>query len=200
VPLTRTAATIVAISAWLGLILPFIDARQMGRTNALATLWAMLAYFTILTNLLAAIAFTALALGHPVAPWLLGGILLAIVLVAVIFALLLRDTPIGTTRAAILATTLLHTVTPALVTLFWIACAPKGTLHWIDAALWTAYPLAYLGYSLLRANATGFYPYPFLHVPQIGWPATIRNAAAIALAFIVASLILIGLDHLAAAR
>jgi hypothetical protein len=192
----RIASLIVALSAWAGLGLQFVDSMQLTQNNALAALWAMLMYFTILTNLLVAVAFTAVALGFAVAPWMLGGVMLAIVLVGVIYALLLSDIPIGNTRTSALANTLVHRVTPVLVPLYWIAYVPKGHLQWHDAVYWAAYPIAYLGYVLVRGSFTGRYPYPFIHVADIGWTTTLRNAAAIALCFIVTSFLLIGIDHI----
>jgi hypothetical protein len=126
----------------------------------------------------------------------LGGVMLAIVLVGVIYALLLSDIPIGNTRTSTLANTLVHRVTPALVPLYWIACMPRGDLQWHDAAYWAAYPIAYLAYVLLRGGYTGRYPYPFIHVVDIGWVMTLRNAAAIALCFIATSFLLIAIDRL----
>jgi hypothetical protein len=197
IPFTRIASTIVALSAWAGLVLQFVDSLQLTGNDAIAALWAMLMYFTILTNLLVAVAFTAVALGYAVVPWVLGGTMLSIVLVGAIYALLLSDIPLGNTSTAALANSLVHRITPVLVVLFWIACVPKGTLQWHDAAYWAVYPFAYLGYVLLRGYFTQRYPYPFIHVAEIGWATTLRNSTGIAIGFITASILLIGIDQLA---
>lgn len=190
----RVASVMIAGSAYAGLALQFLDSLQLTGGKPFAALWMMFLYFTIWTNALIAVAFTAVAAGYAVAPWMLGGILLSIVLVGVIYALLLRDLPIGTLRTSALANTLVHRVTPVLVTVFWIAFVPKGHLQWRDATIWAAYPIVYLGYILLRGHVTRRYPYPFLHVEEIGWVATLRNAAGIAAFFIAASLVFIGID------
>jgi hypothetical protein len=194
--ITRIASIVVALSAWAGLVLQFIDSLQLANNRPFTALWSMVEYFTITTNILVALAFTALALGYPVSPRIVGGILLSIVLVGVVYNFLLRDLPIGNAPTSALANTLVHRVTPILVTLFWIACAPKGQLQWSDAVRWAAYPSFYFGYALLRGKSDGTYAYPFINVAKIGWSATARNAVAIAVCFIVASLILIGIDHL----
>jgi hypothetical protein len=191
----RIAAAIVACSAWAGLALQFVDSLQLTGNRPLAALWSMLMYFTILTNLVVAIAFTAAAAGMGVVSWVIAGAMLAIVLVGVIYALLLSDLPIGNCRTSALANSLVHRVTPVLVTLYWIACAPKGTLQWIDAIYWPTYPIGYLGYVLIRGQFTQRYPYHFIDVPQIGWIMTLRNAAGIAFCFVLASLFLIGIDR-----
>jgi hypothetical protein len=191
----RVAAAIVACSAWTGLALQLVDSLQLTGNRPLAALWDMLMYFTILTNLVVATAFTAVAAGFAVAPWVFGGAMLAIVLVGVIYALLLSHLPIGECRTSALANSLVHRITPALVTLYWVAFAPKGTLQWIDAVYWTAYPVCYLAYVLLRGQFTQRYPYHFIDVPQIGWKVTLRNAAAIAFGFVLASLLVVATDH-----
>jgi hypothetical protein len=196
--ITRTAAAIIALAAWAGLILQFLDSLQLANNRPIAAAWFMLEYFTITTNILVAIAFTVVAFGYPIAPRVLGAIMLSIVLVGVIYALLLSDLPIGNAPTSALANTLVHRVTPILVPLFWIAFVPKGQLQWQDALWWAAYPIAYLGYALVRGHFTQHYPYPFINVASIGWSATFTNAAGIAAAFIAASCILIGIDRFSA--
>jgi hypothetical protein len=193
--LARTAAAIVALSAWAGLGLQFVDSYQLAGNRPIAALWFMLEYFTITTNILVAVAFTALAFGYTVTPRALGGIMLSIVLVGVIYNTLLRDIPIGNAPTSALANTLVHRVTPILVPLFWIAFVTKGQLQWQDALWWAAYPIAYLVYVLVRGHFTQHYPYPFINVASIGWQSTWINAAGIAIAFIASSCILIGIDR-----
>jgi len=89
-PLVRVAAGVVALAAWAGLALQ-LDASIM-RTGAVgAALWAMLLYFTIISNLLLALLFTGIALGRArlAAPRLLGGMTLTILLVGVVYHFLL---------------------------------------------------------------------------------------------------------------
>jgi hypothetical protein len=196
VPIPRIAALIVALSAWFGVALQFLDFFEDRGNRLIAALWEMVMYLTIVTNLLVAVAFSAIALGHPVAPWIVGCMMQTIVLVAVIYALLLRDLPLGPLPTAALSNTMVHRVTPALVTLFWIVFVPRGSLVWSDAWRWVAYPFGYTCYALVRGAVTGRYPYAFLDAAQIGWPATIRNAALIAVAFVAVSFLLIEIDRL----
>jgi hypothetical protein len=195
---SRIASVIVALCAWAGLGLQFLDSYNLVGNRPIAALWFMLEYFTITTNILVAVAFTVLAFGYPIAPRVLGGIMLSIVLVGVIYNTLLSDLPIGNAPTSALANTLVHRVTPVLVPLFWIAFVRKGQLQWQDALWWAAYPIAYLCYALVRGNFTQHYPYPFIHITNIGWSATLTNAAGIAAAFIAASCIFIGIDRFSA--
>ena len=87
----RGAAALIALVAWVGLVVQF--AVLFGsRGSAVAALWVMLRFFTILTNLLVAVLFTGIAAGRPAfaAPWAVAGTTLAILLVGIIYVLLLR--------------------------------------------------------------------------------------------------------------
>jgi hypothetical protein len=194
------AAVLIALVAWIGLGLNFADA--YGRTESiLATIWTLLDYFTITTNLLIAVYFTAL-LSHPQAalrPKLVGGLALSILLVGIVNQLLLQGlynlTPVG-----FAADVLLHRFTPVLVPLFWLAFAPKGALRLWDPLGWALYPIGYFAYALLRGVVGGHYPYPFMNMATIGWAQTAINAAVIAFGFIVTGAAAVWLDAILAGR
>ena len=197
--LTRLLAAITALSAWLGLGLQFYDSMQRLH-NPLAAVWVLAIYFTVITNFIVALAFTATMLERHLHPRLLGGVVLAMTLVGGVYHLLLRNVPIIGGPAAHYANFFFHTTTPILVVLFWVACTPKGRLHWIDAAWWPLYPLAYLVYALIRGSYTHIYPYFFIDVSKIGMADSLRNAAGITFAFVVVSLVLIAIDRTGKSR
>lgn len=193
-PIARLAAAVLALIAWLGLALQFeTSLRQQG--SIASTLWIMLLYFTILTNLAVALLFTGIAAGRPRdgAPRLVGWITLAILLVGIVYALLLRGTAELSGNAAT-ADVLLHQVTPVLVPLYWLAFTPKGALTVRHPVLWAAYPLAYFAYALARAALDGRYPYPFINAARLGWAQVAVNAATIAAGFLAAGYVLVALD------
>lgn len=189
----RLAALVIALIAWLGL------AAQLQASVALAgglgdAIWAMLRYFTVLTNLLVAALFTALALRRRFSPFALGGVTLAILLVGVVFALLLNGL-VELSGGALLADFLLHRATPVLVPLYWLAFAPKGGVGRCDPLLWALYPLGYFLYALARGAAEGRYAYPFMDVGRLGWPQTALNALVMAAGFLIAGFALFWLDR-----
>lgn len=201
VPLTwprgpaRAAAAVVALVAWVGLGVQF--AAVLGRQGSVgAALWVMLGYFTVTTNLLVAALLTGVAAGWrgDAAPRLLAGATLAIVLVGVVYHLLLRGL-LELSGGDLVADWLLHTVTPLLTPLYWLAFVPKGTLTRRNPPAWALYPLAYFAYALARGRATGRYAYPFLDVGALGWPRVGVNAVAIALGFMAAGYGLVWLDR-----
>ena len=146
----RAFAGAIALIAWLGLAVQL--RATIGLTGSFGeALWVMLRYFTIITNLLVAIVMTAIAVSRSrsAEPFPIGFVTLSILLVGVVYMTLLRGI-VELSGGALLADTLLHKVTPLLTALFWLACAPKGTLRWRDPLLWSLFPLAYLVYALLR--------------------------------------------------
>ena len=199
-PIARAAAALLAIVAWAGLLVQFSATLEIQGSLG-STLWALLWYFTITTNLLVAIVFTGFAAGRSVFAnsSLLGSVTLSIVLVGVIYGLLLHGLTELSGGSAI-ANVLLHMATPVLVPVFWLAFVPKGRLKRGDILLWAIYPLGYLVYALIRGEFTRRYPYPFMNVNELGWASPLLNAFLIAVAFLVASWLFIWLDTLLARR
>ena len=196
----RCAAGCIAAVAWLGLVIQCVSTFQ-GNHSVSLTLWIVFAYFTILTNLLVAVVFTALAVERTRlrAPWVVAGTMLSILLVGIIYALLLHGKTELSGGSAV-ANVLNHMATPVLIPLFWIIFTPKGQLRWSHPLVWAIYPLAYLAYSLIRGGQTGKYPYPFLDPGLVGWRQTMLSNLAIAVAFLICSYTLVALDHRLARR
>lgn len=192
-PLARLFAALIALTAWAGLAVQL--QASIGLSGSVGgALSEMLRYFTVLTNLLVAMTFSAAALGRRVSAFTLGGVTLAILLVGVVFALLLNGL-VELSGGALLADLLMHRVTPLFVPLWWLAFARKGRLKRRDPFVWMLYPLAYFAYALARAGLDGRYPYPFMNVGRIGWLQTGLNAVEIAAGFLLAGLLLVALDR-----
>jgi hypothetical protein len=191
--MARLAAAIVALVAWAGLGIQFQATLASGFSVG-ETLWILLRFFTILTNIAVAVTMTLLALDKRVSPSWLGGLTLAILLVGVVYMTLLRGL-LELSGGALLADTLLHKVTPVLVAFWWLAFAEKGRLEWRDALLWAIYPLLYLPYALTRGAAEGIYAYPFINVADLGWGGVLVACSTIAIAFVIVGLGLVALDR-----
>ena len=198
-PTARAAAALLALIAWIALLIQFGVTSDIQGSLA-ATLWALLWYFTITTNLLVAIVFTTLAI-KPAAihPSLIACTTLNILLVGIIYALLLHGLTELSGDSAI-ANFLLHMVTPILVPIFWLIFTPKGHLTRRDPLLWTIYPFIYFSYALIRGEFTHRYPYPFMNVNILGWSHTLLNAVIIAIAFLITGWLFVWLDTLLARR
>ena len=189
----RVAAGLVALICWAGLVIRF--SAMFDNTHDVAeTLWILLRYFTIISNLLLAMAMSAVALGRRLSPFILGGLTLAILLVGVVYALLLQGlTP--KSGSALLADILLHKVSPPAMTLWWLLFAPRGRLRWSAPLAWALYPVAYFAYAVTRAMHGDKYPYPFMDAAKLGWPQTLLNVGGIAMAFLLAGALLVWIDR-----
>ena len=196
--MSRVAAALIALAAWAGLVIQF-DSTFDQSGSVLGTIAILLRYFTVLTNLLVALTFTAIAIGRRVSPVWLGGVTLAIVLVGIVHTLLLRGL-LELSGGALVADALLHQVVPILVPLYWLLLGNKGGLRWRHPFLWTLYPLLYLVYALVRGQLEGRYAYPFIDVAALGSAQTAVNTLAIAIGFILGGLLVVAADSALARR
>ena len=189
----RAAAALVAIVCWAGLAVQF-SANYANGHSVVPTLWILARFFTVITNLLVAVAMTWVAIGRRASPFMLGGLTLALLLVGIVYALLLSGLH-QLSGAAQVADVLLHKVSPVLMALWWLLFAPRAKLRWKAPLLWSLYPVAYFIYALARGSIDGKFPYPFMDVAKLGWLQTALNAGGIALAFIIAGIALVWIDR-----
>lgn len=171
----------------------------------LATL-RFFSYFTILSNLLVAFA-TASAWSRSGASWTVffrrpavkGGIALYIGITGLIYFAILRHSwqPQG---AQWWADTGLHYASPALYTVWWAFGVAHVRLPWRSVAAWLAFPAIYLAWTFLRGAWVHEYPYPFIDVGQLGWTATLRNAAGVLALFVGVGALLVAADRELAKR
>lgn len=158
-------------------------------------------FFTILTNLLAALALTgpALAPDSPLGRWsrsegVRAAVAMYIVVVGVVYHLLLAQTwnPQGWQKVA---DTLLHTVMPLAFVGDWLLFTAKGRLRWIDAVKWLAFPLLYGGWTLAHGAMTGWWPYWFVNVSELGLVRAAANFAGLLIFFLLLGLVVVAIDR-----
>jgi hypothetical protein len=198
--IARTVAGVIALIVWVGLAVQFSAVIEQNG-SVTETLWVLLRYFTIITNLLAAVVLTGIALGKSAfsSPVLLGGLTMSMVFVGLIYVLFLRGL-LELSGGAKLADFILHYVSPILVLLFWLDFAPKGIQRNSNPLLWVIYPLAYGIYALTRGAVDGKYAYLFIDVTQIGWLQAATNIMVMALSFLAAGFAMVWLDRLLGRR
>jgi hypothetical protein len=200
----RYFAAIAAVIGWLALGLQLLLTIQLTVANgqgAWAGVWIYLGYFTVLTNLAAALALTASASGYRgglgrffTQPDVHTAIAMSIIVVAAIYHLLLRQLwqPQGW---QVVGDDALHTVMPLLFVLHWWLAVPKANLRWSRVLVWQVYPAAYFVYALARGALNGWYPYPFVDVHALGYLRVLGNAIGVLLVFIAMGLLLVGLGR-----
>jgi hypothetical protein len=174
-------------SATSGQTLPVIISRFLG-------------YFTILTNLLIAIALTSELVGSgrlyrffsktPVKT----AIAVYIFAVGLGYNFLLRHIwhPQGLQR---IADELLHVVVPALYVLYWFMYTPKSGLRWRYILPWLLYPFLYLVFALTRGSIDGFYAYYFIDVSKLGYLVVLKNALLLFVVLVVISALFIAVGR-----
>ncbi|MBC2652719.1 Pr6Pr family membrane protein [Novosphingobium flavum] len=203
----RITAGVIGAAVLLSLIPPL--AKALGRGEGLfEAIWGLLRWFTITTNLLVGLVFTRLAWRgrDSVGPVLLGGTMLAIVLVGMVFNLLLPALPHQTLWDA-LGDRIHHVVAPIVVPLWWAVFTPHGRLRWTAPLLWALYPLGYIAYTFVRVAFTPVasdghsrYPYFFMDLDRFGPGTVVLNLVGISAGFIVAGLLSVALDRRLATR
>jgi hypothetical protein len=92
---------------------------------------------------------------------------------------------------------ILHYWVPLLTALDWIFLVERGGLSWRDALWWLVFPALYSMYSLVHGHLSGFYPYPFLEVSDIGLNAVLINMAVLGAIFLVLGETFIVVDRIA---
>ncbi|MCC6000358.1 MAG: Pr6Pr family membrane protein [Pararhodobacter sp.] len=194
-PVARAAALVVSVCAFGALAIRGVASLEQFEGDVGATLWQLAGFFTVLTNLLVAVHFMAIAAGWRVPGARVAGLVLWIGLVGLVYHLLLAHlwSPEGLSWWADQA---LHTLVPVLVALWWLAFVPFWSPDWRVVLIWLGWPLAYVAYAILRGALTGFWPYPFLDPGLHGVGEGGVNLLGLLLAFLLSGAAVAGLDRL----
>lgn len=188
----KTLSLLFAAIAWFAVITQFILMLQNRTASVPETIVRFFSFFTILTNTLVALFFTgqALNVARTYKPGVLSAVTVYIFMVGLVYQFLLRHVwqPTGMQR---IVDELLHTIIPLLVILYWYLYEEKAQVKYAQIKGWLAYPLAYLIYITIRGNFSGFYPYPFVNVAEIGLGRTLLNSGLLTLFFVGISYLLV---------
>lgn len=193
--LARLSAAVIAAIAWTGLATQLLASIELAGSVPSAV-WAMLRYFTILTNLAVAFVMSAAALDlkRIATPLMLGGVTASIILVGIVYALLLSGL-LELSGGAAAADLINHRVTPLLMALYWLIVVPKRSLPAAAPLIWIVPPLAYFPYAMVRGMAEGFYAYPFLNIDSIGWTGVTFYAVAMAAGMLLLGAAMLAIDR-----
>jgi len=194
----RLYLSALSITAWAAVVLQLYLILVHRVASVPETLLRFFSFFTILTNILVALCCT-LVLLKPGSGWgaffarpqTLTAITLYIAVVGFIYNTILRMlwSPQG---LQFVVDELLHSVVPVLFILFWFFFVPKNSLHWKGIFPWLLYPALYCIFILARGAVSGFYPYPFVNVIELGYGRVLLNAAGIVVVFLLTALVLTG--------
>jgi hypothetical protein len=185
---------------WFAIIGQFVLMLQNRQTDIPEMVIRFFSFFTILTNTLVTLYFTASFLKLKTVPfkWLLSNgtstaLTAFILIVGLVYQLVLRKiwNPTG---LQYIVDELLHSVIPLFMLGYWFFNLKKDDLLPKPIINWLLYPVLYITFIMTRGHFSGFYPYPFLNVNEIGYHKGVINIGIVfAVAFIIlTSLILVG--------
>lgn len=159
----------------------------------------LFSYFTILTNSLAAVVATAIAVvptGRVArhAP-LRASVAVYIIVVGVVYHVLLAPllNPVGVHWVL---DHMFHTLLPIYYVALWVLCAPKAGLRLKHALYWLIYPIIYCAYAMVRGEVTGLYPYPFLDPTETSYSHVLQMIAILTVAFLALGVVQILLTRI----
>jgi hypothetical protein len=139
----------------------------------------MFSYFTIQSNLLVGVAAVTLAVSPardgPVWRVLRLDGLVGISVTGVVYTTVLRS-GVSLHGWAVATDAVFHYVVPLMAVLGWLAFGPRPRVDRRTAAWSLAWPVAWLGYTLLRGHASNWYPYPFIDVIVHGYAVVAMNS------------------------
>jgi len=190
----RFLSLLFCFTGWFALTVQYYLMLETSKLLFWETTARFFSYFTIVTNLLVTVYFTYQALrNNPTKPensGILSAVTVYILMVGLIYQILLRQTwnPEGMQR---IVDETLHTVIPVLVLVYWFFYENKKALNYRMIPKWAVYPLLYFVYILIQGSFSGFYPYPFIDVAQLGLLKVLINAFRIVLFFAGLSMLLI---------
>ena len=207
--LKLTFAALLAILLWFGIVLQFYisvpDYLEKGRTLGGAIV-QLLSYFTIQTNFLLALLLTLLVL-KPLSKWgrffaaphVIGAMAAYITIVGLVYHFMLRDQfhPVALFKVT---SDIFHIISPIAFIIFWLFLIDKTLIKWINTLLWLVYPLIYTIYILIRGALTGYYPYNFLDVTELGYARVMTNCGFLLVGFIILNALYILISRIAASQ
>lgn len=190
----KNTARLIALIGWFAVIAQFALMLHSGKAPTGELIIRFFSYFTILTNGIVAVCASVIGWrGNGFATQWRWAIAVYITVVGLVYNTVLRFlwAPDGLRQ---LVDELLHTVIPVAFVWHCLAFA-RVRLGWNAFWIWLLYPLLYLGWVLVRGAASGFYPYPFVDVVQVGYEKVAVNCVLVTAVFVVVSLIYIWISR-----
>lgn len=168
---------ILGLFAWSVLILMFVRT-ALDQVDALSGFLAGIKsyrYYTMQTNLLAAIWLTLAVIFHfnsnrlkKVEGALKGGITIYILITFLGYAIMLSSLYKPTTPYGIFTNLVIHYLVPIAFVIDWVFTVKKVKYRWVNLVLWIIYPILYIVLSILHGKFLGSYLYPFLNIDTMG--------------------------------
>lgn len=187
---------VIAITAWTSLIAQLKLSFGYSTTDTRETVVRFFSFFTVLTNTLVAVFASEQLFSKTNQPGFFANantqtaITMYITIVGLVFNAVLRNLwKEGGLQA--LLNDLLHSVIPLLMIFYWWKYVDGKKATYKSIPFWLIYPAVYAIYTLLRGPFATWYPYPFMNVSELGYPAVFRNSAILVLVFLFFSFLFV---------
>lgn len=201
--MSRFYRAIFALVAWgaLGLQL-YLHWSGRGELSPTEATIRYFSYFTVLTNIMAAVTLTlpVLAGSGALGRWAASGPVrtavtsfLLVVGLAYHFLLAASWNPQGLLYPVNIV---LHYVMPAAMLVDWLFLTPRGGLRLGDPVRWLWFPLLFGAWTVFHGLNSGWWPYAFVNIDQRGWTASLTTFGSLLAAFAIVGLVLVGADRL----
>lgn len=185
-----------ALLCWTVIIAQYFLMIQNRVVSIPETSLRFFSFFTILTNILVAIVFTANYFKSKkgfkffVNPRTQSAVGVYIFIVGFVYNLILRFIwkPIGLQQ---IVDEFLHLIIPIGYIMYWFYYVNKATISWKSIYVWLLYPLIYICTVLFLGSLSTFYPYPFINATALGYTIVLRNAFLLTLFFGLVSLLFV---------
>ncbi len=192
---SRTGFAVARFVVALGILVALVFQFQHSVDGAFEAV-NFFSFFTVLSNIAAA-AFLLWEVARPpetqtpkVAAFR-GAVTLYMAITALVYAVLLAPASADVGLTLPWVDVVLHEVAPIALVLDWFVDKSRQLQGRRVILAWLVFPSLYLVYSLVRGNATNWYPYPFLDPDESGGYAGVAGySAGVVATFVVVALLL----------
>ena len=157
-------------------------------------------FFTIQSNIIGVAALFALVLVPRARRSALfdgarSAAVLCMAITGVVFALLLAGLQEDLQTTIPWVDFVVHKLMPVVLVADWLVDPPRHRLPRWAVLAWLSYPLAWVGYTLVRGEVVDWYPYPFVDVSKIGYDGVLGRSVVLAIGFAAAGAALLWLGN-----
>jgi hypothetical protein len=188
--LIRAFTGVLALVAIVAQLKVTADANALNLVN-------FFSFFTIQSNLIgvAVLLYLALRGGRRSArvDWWRGAASVYLTITFFVVVFLLSGVDVGLQLPWV--DVVLHKVVPIVVVADYLIDPPQTRLTISDGLLWLVFPLAWLGYTMIRGPIAGWYPYPFLDPSDGGYGPVAVTVVAILIAGAALCAVYVGLGN-----
>lgn len=172
------------------LLVALVSQLFIGLSRSDLTVVRFFSYFTVLSNTLAVIMLMWLAArpGKDSSRWFSlfrGGVTVYMSVTGLVYAALLAPNLADVAAPEPWIDWTIHVIGPVLLAIDWFVYPPPVRIGMMALEIWLVFPVAYLGYSLIRGAIVDWHPYPFLDPDEVGGYVGVALWSAVVLVIIL---------------